>query len=44
MLELLNAPKGFSGIPAVDHGSFSAQPGEVASYLGPNASGKLTTF
>jgi ABC-2 type transport system ATP-binding protein len=44
MLELRNVSKHFCGIPAVDHVSFSAQPGEVTGYLGPNGSGKSTTM
>ena len=44
MLELRHVSKRFSGIPAVDNVSFSAQPGEVTGYLGPNGSGKSTTM
>jgi ABC-2 type transport system ATP-binding protein len=44
MLELRNVSKRFSGIPAVDHVSFSARAGEVTGYLGPNGSGKSTTM
>ena len=44
MLELRNVSKRFSGIPAVDHVSFTARPGEVTGYLGPNGSGKSTTM
>jgi ABC-2 type transport system ATP-binding protein len=44
MLELRNVSKRFSGIPAVDNVSFSAQSGEVTGYLGPNGSGKSTTM
>lgn len=44
MLELQSVSKHFSGIPAVDDVSFSAQPGEVTGYLGPNGSGKSTTM
>ena len=44
MLELRRVTKLFSGIPAVDDVSFSAQPGEVTGYLGPNGSGKSTTM
>lgn len=43
-LELRNVSKSFSGILAVDHVTFSAQPGEVTGYLGPNGSGKSTTM
>jgi len=44
MLELRRVTKHFSGIPAVDDVSFSALPGEVTGYLGPNGSGKTTTL
>jgi len=44
MLELRRVSKHFSGIPAVDDVSFSAQAGEVTGYLGPNGSGKSTTM
>ena len=44
MLELRRVSKAFSGIPAVDDVSFTAQSGEVTGYLGPNGSGKSTTM
>jgi ABC-2 type transport system ATP-binding protein len=44
MLEVRNLCKRFSGIPAVDDVSFSAQQGQVTGYLGPNGSGKSTTI
>ena len=44
MLELRRVTKNFSGIAAVDDVSFSASPGEVTGYLGPNGSGKTTTM
>ncbi|MFZ0274909.1 MAG: ABC transporter ATP-binding protein [Acidobacteriaceae bacterium] len=44
MLELRRVSKLFAGIPAVDHVSFRARPGEVTGYLGPNGSGKSTTI
>jgi len=44
MLELRRVSKAFAGIPAVDHVTFSARPGEVTGYLGPNGSGKSTTM
>ncbi len=44
MLELRHVSKHYSGIPAVDDVSFSARPGEVTGYLGPNGSGKTTTM
>lgn len=44
MLELRHVTKTFSGIAAVDDVSFSARPGEVTGYLGPNGTGKSTTM
>ena len=44
MLELRGVTKRFSGIPAVNNVSFTAQAGEVTGYLGPNGSGKSTTI
>jgi len=44
MLELRSVSKYHSGIPVVNHVSFSARPGEVTGYLGPNGSGKTTTM
>jgi ABC-2 type transport system ATP-binding protein len=34
----------FGDFVAVDHVSFTVQPGEIAGYLGPNGSGKTTTI
>ena len=36
--------KKFGKFTAVDHVTFTAQPGEVLGYLGPNGSGKTTTI
>jgi ABC-2 type transport system ATP-binding protein len=44
MLELCEVSKHFLGIPAVNHVSFTARPGEITGYLGPNGSGKSTTM
>ena len=44
MLELRSVSKYHSGIPVVNDVSFSARPGEVTGYLGPNGSGKTTTM
>jgi len=44
MLELRRVSKHYSSIPAVDDVSFSALPGEVTGYLGPNGSGQSTTM
>src|ERR1051326_747218 len=43
-LELRSVSKLFASIPAVDHVSFQARPGEITGYLGPNGSGKSTTM
>ncbi len=43
MLEVHQLTKLYSGIPVVDHVSFTIRPGEVLGYLGPNGAGKSTT-
>ena len=43
-LEVLGLTKKFGNFTAVDHVSFTVQPGEVLGYLGPNGSGKTTTI
>jgi ABC-2 type transport system ATP-binding protein len=43
-VEVLGLTKKFGDFTAVDHVSFSVQPGEVLGYLGPNGSGKTTTI
>jgi ABC-2 type transport system ATP-binding protein len=43
MLEVRELTKRYSGIPAVDHVSFTIAPGEVLGCLGPNGAGKSTT-
>ena len=43
-LEVIGLTKKFGGFTAVDHVSFTVQPGEVLGYLGPNGSGKTTTI
>jgi ABC-2 type transport system ATP-binding protein len=43
-LEVEGLTKKFGDFTAVDHVSFSVQPGEVFGYLGPNGSGKTTSI
>ena len=43
-LEVEGLTKRFGEFTAVDHVSFTVQPGEVLGYLGPNGSGKTTTI
>lgn len=44
MIEITNLTKRFAQHTAVDHLSFSVQPGEVLGFLGPNGAGKSTTM
>jgi ABC-2 type transport system ATP-binding protein len=44
VFEVRNLYKRYLGIPALDHVSFVARPGEVTGYLGANGSGKSTTM
>src|SRR5574340_341664 len=43
-LEVQGLTKKFGDFTAVDHITFSVNPGEVLGYLGPNGSGKTTTI
>ncbi len=43
-LEVEGLTKKFGNFTAVNHVSFTVQPGEVLGYLGPNGSGKTTTI
>jgi ABC-2 type transport system ATP-binding protein len=43
-LEVDGLTKKFGDFMAVDHVSFTVEPGEVLGYLGPNGSGKTTTI
>jgi ABC-2 type transport system ATP-binding protein len=41
MFEVRSLHKHYLGIPALDHVSFVARPGEVTGYLGANGSGNI---
>ena len=43
-LDVQGLTKKFGNFTAVDHVTFTVQPGEVLGYLGPNGSGKTTTI
>jgi ABC-2 type transport system ATP-binding protein len=43
LLEVQDVTKRYGSLTAVDHVSFTAGPGEIIGYLGPNGSGKTTT-
>ena len=43
-LEVQGLTKKFGDFTAVDHVTFTVQPGQVLGYLGPNGSGKTTTI
>jgi ABC-2 type transport system ATP-binding protein len=44
MIEVKNLTKRFGKKTAVDHISFTVNPGEILGFLGPNAAGKSTTM
>jgi branched-chain amino acid transport system ATP-binding protein len=44
MLEVKNLSKNFGGLKAVNDVSFSVEKGEIVGIIGPNGSGKTTTF
>jgi ABC-2 type transport system ATP-binding protein len=43
MIEVRDVTKRYGGLVAVNHATFTVEPGEVLGYLGPNGSGKSTT-
>jgi ABC-2 type transport system ATP-binding protein len=43
-IEAANLTRNFNGLCAVDHISFTVEPGEVFGFLGPNGAGKTTTI
>ncbi|OOG57676.1 hypothetical protein B0E49_05600 [Polaromonas sp. C04] len=44
MLDVRHLAKSFGGVRAVDDISFKVWPGQIVSLIGPNGSGKTTTF
>jgi len=44
LLEVRNLRKNFGGVRAVDDVAFDVYPGQIVSIIGPNGSGKTTTF
>ncbi len=44
LLEVTDVSKSFGGIAAVNHMSFTVQPGESVGLVGPNGAGKTTLF
>ena len=44
MIEAVNLTKQYGAKTAVDHVSFTVEPGTVTGFLGPNGAGKSTTM
>jgi ABC-2 type transport system ATP-binding protein len=44
MIDVQQLTKQFGNFTAVDHVSFTVQPGEIVGFLGPNGAGKTTTM
>src|SRR6187551_3386816 len=44
MIEVTALTRSYGGLLAVDHVTFSAEPGRVTGFLGPNGAGKSTTM
>ena len=43
-VEVADLTKRFGALTAVDHLSFSVEPGRITGFLGPNGAGKTTTL
>ena len=43
-IEVQNLTRDYNGLRAVDHISFTVEPGEIFGFLGPNGAGKTTTI
>ena len=43
-IEVENLTRDYNGLRAVDHISFTVEPGEIFGFLGPNGAGKTTTI
>ncbi|MFZ0978290.1 MAG: ABC transporter ATP-binding protein [Candidatus Acidiferrales bacterium] len=44
MIEVEDLTKAYGSVTAVDHVSFTVNPGEILGFLGPNGAGKTTTM
>jgi len=43
-IDVKNLTRDYNGLRAVDHISFTVEPGEIFGFLGPNGAGKTTTI
>ncbi|MGA9938457.1 MAG: ATP-binding cassette domain-containing protein, partial [Candidatus Acidiferrales bacterium] len=44
LIEVEDLTKAYGPVTAVDHVSFTVNPGEILGFLGPNGAGKTTTM